>query len=66
MSDSVEARLKREIDKISRDIKQIMERVEALYPSKKPQNEPENASGADAPGESGDSQHDEKLPDENI
>ena len=50
MNNPDDGQLKREIDKISHDIKRIMEKVEALYPQKKSENESDTASDGEAPG----------------
>jgi hypothetical protein len=51
MSDPDDGQLKQEIDKISHDIKRIMEKVEALYPKKKTENESDTALDGEDPGE---------------
>ncbi|MFO7964593.1 MAG: hypothetical protein R6U50_11775 [Desulfobacterales bacterium] len=61
MNDSIEAKLKQEIDKIAADVKQIMARVEEIYPSRKPEavsdaseteRDDENADGPESGEES--------------
>jgi len=62
MSNPDEGQLKREIDKISHDVKKIMEKVEALYPKKTDENKPDTASGGEDPGEVKNSGNDEQPP----
>lgn len=59
MSNSDDARLKQEIDKISEDVKRIMRKVEAFYPRKKPANNPDDGQDQGAGDESDESATDE-------